>query len=208
MKPVIPGVAGLGKLPQGWRMLTGEDGRSYYYNKKTGETSWDPPPPDAGGDGGGEGEGGMEALGNMIKDGWRRTKQTAAVKVQGKGTTETHDPELEASYERVLQVLRQMEGVKNAMESCAAQFGAQFSRRAILAQFSDASALRSTRYLRSLVEMLDSVDGLTTKLSDYASEEGAPLLQPAQHQPRVEGGGEGAAARSSTSTRRRCSRRW
>ena len=126
VKPVIPGVAGLGKLPQGWRMLTGEDGRSYYYNKKTGETSWDPPPPDAGGDGGGEGEGGMEALGNMIKDGWRRTKQTAAVKVQGKGTTETHDPELEASYERVLQVLRQMEGVKNAMESCAAQFGAQF----------------------------------------------------------------------------------
>ena len=58
VKPVIPGVAGLGKLPQGWRMLTGEDGRSYYYNKKTGETSWDPPPPDAGGDGGGEGEGG------------------------------------------------------------------------------------------------------------------------------------------------------
>ena len=142
VKPVIPGVAGLGKLPQGWRMLTGEDGRSYYYNKKTGETSWDPPPPDAGGDGGGEGEGGMEALGNMIKDGWRRTKQTAAVKVQGKGTTETHDPELEASYERVLQVLRQMEGVKNAMESCAAaaQFGAQFFGAQFGAQFSDASA--------------------------------------------------------------------
>ena len=33
--------------------------------------------------------------------------------------------------------------------------------------------------------MLDSVDGLTTKLSDYASEEGAPLLQPAQHANRV-----------------------
>ena len=65
------------------------------------------------------------------QEGWRRTKQTAAVKVQGKGTTETHDPELEASYERVLQVLRQMEGVKNAMESCAAaaQFGAQFGAR-------------------------------------------------------------------------------
>ena len=52
VKPVIPGVAGLGKLPQGWRMLTGEDGRSYYYNKKTGETSWDPPPPSADGDDG------------------------------------------------------------------------------------------------------------------------------------------------------------
>ena len=33
--------------------------------------------------------------------------------------------------------------------------------------------------------MLDSVDGLSTKLSDYASEEGAPLLQPAQHANRV-----------------------
>ena len=36
VKPVIPGVADIGKLPQGWRMLTGDDGRSYYYNKKTG----------------------------------------------------------------------------------------------------------------------------------------------------------------------------
>ena len=141
VKPVIPGVAGLGKLPQGWRMLTGEDGRSYYYNKKTGETSWDPPPPDASGDGGGEGEGGKEALGNMIKDGWRRTKQTAAVKVQGKGTTETHDPELEASYERVLQVLLPDGG----HQECDGVVRRRAIRRAIrprnsAAHFSDASA--------------------------------------------------------------------
>ena len=169
----------------------------------------DLPPPDAGGDGGGEGEGGMEALGNMIKDGWRRTKQTAAVKVQGKGTTETHDPELEASYERVLQVLRQMEGVKNAMESCAAQFGAQFFGAQFWRNSLTPAALRSTRYLRSLVEMLDSVDGLTTKLSDYASEEGAPCCSP-RSTPTACGRRwrRGRAARSSTSTRRRCSRRW
>ena len=195
VKPVIPGVAGLGKLPQGWRMLTGEDGRSYYYNKKTGETSWDPPPPDAGGDGGGEGEGGMEALGNMIKDGWRRTKQTAAVKVQGKGTTETHDPELEASYERVLQVLRQMEGVKNAMESCAApaQFGAQFFG----AHFWRNSLTPPLRSALHQVPALARRDARLGRRPHHQAERlrlggrRALAAAGAARQPRVEGGGEG-----------------
>ena len=44
-------------------------------------------------------------------------------------------------------------------------------------------ALRSTGALAR--RDADSVDGLSTKLSDYASEEGAPLLQPAQHANRV-----------------------
>ena len=53
VKPVIPGVPGnVGKLPGGWRLITGQDGKPYYFNKKTGETSWDPPPPSADGDDG------------------------------------------------------------------------------------------------------------------------------------------------------------
>ena len=47
-KPVIPGgMQGIGKLPRGWRLITGADGKSYYWNKKSGEVSWDPPPPEA-----------------------------------------------------------------------------------------------------------------------------------------------------------------
>ena len=36
-KPIIPNVAGIGKLPRGWRLITGADGKPYYWHKKTGE---------------------------------------------------------------------------------------------------------------------------------------------------------------------------
>ena len=76
-KPVIPGVAGLAKLPKGWRMITDKDGKSYYFNKHTKEVSWSPPPPD-----GEEGAAGDEKTAaervsdarDFVKDGWRRGK--------------------------------------------------------------------------------------------------------------------------------------
>ena len=34
-KPVIPSVAGIAKLPRGWRMITDADGKQYYFNKKS-----------------------------------------------------------------------------------------------------------------------------------------------------------------------------
>ena len=85
-------------------MITGADGKPYYFNKKTGETSWTPPPPVAEGE---EAEtkdisekvaDGVSA----VKDGWRWAKQVAAVKVFK--ATETADPELDSMYQRVLQV--------------------------------------------------------------------------------------------------------
>ena len=54
----------------------------------------------------------MEALGNMIKDGGA-DEAGGGGEGAGEGTAETHDPEL--GQASVLQVLRQMESVKNAM---------------------------------------------------------------------------------------------
>ena len=36
-------------LEKGWKPVTGADGSTYYYNKKTKETRWDPPYADGGG---------------------------------------------------------------------------------------------------------------------------------------------------------------
>jgi len=33
-------------LPRGWAEAIAPDGQPYYYNEKTRETTWDPPPPD------------------------------------------------------------------------------------------------------------------------------------------------------------------
>jgi len=152
-KPVIPGgVAGIGKLPRGWRMVTGADGKPYYWNKKSGEVSWEPPPPD------GEGaaaEGMEEKISDVkeaLKDGWRRTKQQAAVKVF-KAATTAADPEFDAQYEKVLQVEKQITSIKESAEA----------------------------YLKSLVEMCWSGEAMATKLCDYSNEPGSPLIEPAKH---------------------------
>jgi len=145
-KPVIPGIPvanGVAKLPRGWRCLTGADGKPYYFNKKTGETSWTPPPPPAA-DGEDEepkeiGEK-LEVAANMMKEGWRRAKQVAAVKVF-KATT-TDEPEVDRMYEQIMQIDSQMNGIKQAVEA----------------------------YLKSLVEMCWSAEQLATKFGDYVCE--------------------------------------
>jgi len=138
-KPVIPGVPGLAKLPMGWRMITGADGKPYYFNKKTGETSWTPPPPTSES----ETKDVTETLNDakeVMKEGWRRAKQVAAVKVF-KATT-TDDPELDKMYSQVLQVEMQMTAIKTATEA----------------------------HLASLVEMCWSAEQLAARFSDYMSE--------------------------------------
>ena len=108
-KPTVPaGVAGIGKLPKGWRMGAAADGKTYYYKKDTGEVSWEPPPPDA--------EGSEETMQDKVKEGWRRTKQQAAAKVF-KTASVTQDPELDSKVQQMLQVEMQFVEVKKAMEA-------------------------------------------------------------------------------------------
>jgi hypothetical protein len=117
-RPVIPGVAGLAKLPRGWRMITGADGRPYYFNKKTNEVSWEPPPPVAEGDEADAPKDMAEKMSEVqdrVKEGFRRAKQTAAVKVFK--ATSTADPEADAMYERVLQVELQISSIKQTVEA-------------------------------------------------------------------------------------------
>ena len=140
-KPVIPGVPGLAKLPKGWRKITDADGKAYYFNKKTGETSWEPPPPSAEGE-----EGAAEVKGSRkdmvadaVKEGWKRTKHLATVKVY-KASTAGHDhAALEKLFHDVLGVERQMAEIKKSVEA----------------------------YLRSLVDMCWSANQLATSFSDY-----------------------------------------
>ena len=76
-------------------MVTGADGKPYYYNKKSGEVSWNPPA---------EGSGDRMDIGDVkeaLKDGWRRTKQQAAVKVFRAAATE--DREYDSLYGHALQ---------------------------------------------------------------------------------------------------------
>ena len=115
-KPVIPVAPGVGKLPRGWRMIEGADGKAYYFNKKTGETSWEPPPPD------GEDDADRKNAGEMVSDakekvvaGFRRARQHAAVKVFKAASTD--DPELDSQYDQVLQVELQISGIKKAIEA-------------------------------------------------------------------------------------------
>ena len=153
VKPVIPGIptSGIGKLPNGWRMMTTSEGKTYYFNKKTGDTSWDPPPPSAEGD---QSPADMEEMAAKaavaVKEGWRRTKQMAAVKVF-KTSVGSDDAALEAQYDQVLAVERQILGVKQVMEA----------------------------YLKSLVEMCWSAEQLASKLGDYMCEPGAVGAAPA-----------------------------
>ena len=48
--PKVPADPGPGGLPPGWNKATAPDGRTYYFHKATGKTSWTVP---AGGGGGG-----------------------------------------------------------------------------------------------------------------------------------------------------------
>ena len=116
-KPVIPGVAGLAKLPRGWRMITGADGKAYYFNKKTNEVSWEPPPPVHEGEEG-DAKDVAETLVDAkeaLKEGWRRAKQVAAVKVFK--ATSTDDPELDSMYDQTLQVELQISSIKQTVEA-------------------------------------------------------------------------------------------
>ena len=85
-----------------------------------------------------------------VKEGWRRAKQVAAVKVFK--ATSTDDPELDATYDRVLQVEIQISSIKQTVEA----------------------------YLSSLVEMCWSAEQLASKLGDYMNEPGAVGQAPAQ----------------------------
>ena len=146
-KPVIPGVAGLAKLPKGWRMITDKDGKSYYFNKHTKEVSWSPPPPD-----GEEGAAGDEKTAaervsdarDFVKEGWRRGKNLVAVKVF-KAAGSANEPEIDHMYDQVLQVELQMASIKQTVEA----------------------------YLSSLVEMCWAAEQLATKFGDYVNEPGA-----------------------------------
>ena len=144
MKPVIPGVPGtVGKLPQGWRMVTGADGKPYYFNKKTGETSWEPPPPTPEGDKDFSDQ--MESAKDAAKDLMQRAKHFAAVKVFKASTDTADDTELNTSFDKVLQVELQVKAIKTQTEA----------------------------YLASLVEMCWSAEQLATKFGDYMCEPGA-----------------------------------
>ena len=92
----------------------------------------------------------LEKAAVAVKDGWRRTKQIAAIKVF-KTSTGTDDSAIEAQYDQVLQVERQILGVKQVTEA----------------------------YLKSLVEMCWSAEQLATKFGDYMSEPGAVGAEPA-----------------------------
>jgi hypothetical protein len=149
-KPVIPGVPDMAKLPRGWRMMTGADGKPYYFNKKTGATSWDPPPPVL------EGEDPepkdinervsevKDKTKHMLMSGLRAAKQVAAHGFKAKHSGDVDDGLLDAQYAQVLQLEMQMGGIKACLEA----------------------------YLASLVEMCWSADQLATKFGDYLAEPG------------------------------------
>ena len=154
VKPVIPSVpttAGIGKLPNGWRMVSSPEGTPYYFNKKTGETSWERPA-------GYEEDDSADTLGLekatlSVKDGWRRTKQVAAATVGlGRPTGSSDDAWLDGQYEQVLQVERQMLGLKQMCEA----------------------------YAKSLVDMLRSSEQLAAKFGEYLVEPGAVGTEPAR----------------------------
>ena len=86
------------------------------------------------------------------QEGWRRTKQTAAVKLFQATSTET-DHELVGQMERVGQLQKQIEQLKEHTEG----------------------------YLKSLVEMCYSGEKLTQTFADYVSEPGCELIEPAKH---------------------------
>ena len=163
VKPVIPAVpgAGLGKLPHGWRMITGADGKPYYWNKKTGEVMWDPPPPSAADE-----SSSVSSAKETVKEKYRFVKQVAAT-VMFKGTT-TSDPELDAMYDKVQQVGKEMEAIKKAMEA----------------------------YLHALVDMSWSAEQLALKFSDYMSEPSAVGAEPARQAASIWREVQGGAQRS------------
>ncbi|KAL1496783.1 hypothetical protein AB1Y20_014371 [Prymnesium parvum] len=143
-RPVVPNLESLGKLPQGWRMVTSEDGKVYYYHKKSGECSWTPPPPD----------GGAPPKPNMAET-WRRTKQQAAVRVfRAKASS---DGEMEAMYERLVQLDALVHAIKASMEAHTA----------------------------ALVEMLWSGEELSQKLADYTNEPGSKCAESASQAARL-----------------------
>jgi hypothetical protein len=112
VKPVIPGIptSEVGKLPHGWRMVTSAEGKPYYFNKKTGETSWEPPPPTAGGEEEGADLGEkLDAAKDFLKFGFRRAKMVF------KGAT-NEDTDLDKLYERVLSCESQVKQIKKMME--------------------------------------------------------------------------------------------
>ena len=154
VKPVIPSVpttAGIGKLPNGWRMVSSPEGKPYYFNKKTGETLWERPA-------GYEEDDSADTLGLekatlSVKDGWRRTKQVAAATVGlGRPTGSSDDAWLDGQYEQVLQVERQMLGLKQMCEA----------------------------YAKSLVDVMRSSEQLATKFGEYLVEPGAVGTEPAR----------------------------
>ena len=151
-KPVMPNLDTLGKLPRGWRMVTGEDGKQYYYNKNTGECSWTPPPPEQAAE---DGKRDFADLKEVVKDGWRRTKQQAAVRVFK--LEKSTDVELEAQHERLLQIDAQMRAIKASAEA----------------------------HFAALVEVRWSGEQLSQKLSDYNSEPGSTSAEPARQGARV-----------------------
>ena len=154
VKPVIPSVpttAGIGKLPNGWRMVSSPEGKPYYFNKKTGETLWERP---AGYDEDDSADTlGLEKATLSVKDGWRRTKQVAAATVGlGRPTGSSDDAWLDGQYEQVLQVERQMLGLKQMCEA----------------------------YAKSLVDVMRSSEQLATKFGEYLVEPGAVGTEPAR----------------------------
>ena len=93
--------------------------------------SWEPPPPDGGDEKADIGET-ISDVKNMVKDGWRRTKQQAAVKLNMASATQT-DHELDGAFQQVQQLDKQIKQLKTHVEG----------------------------YLKSLVEMCYSGEQLT-----------------------------------------------
>ena len=118
-------------------------GGRYYFNKKTGETSWDPPPPTPEGDDK-DVKDKLDDAKEAVKEGWRRTKQIAAVRVF-KTTVATNDGELGTLYEKVELVERQVKGISEQVQT----------------------------YTASLVDMCWSAEQLAAKFGDYMTEPGA-----------------------------------
>ena len=82
------------------------------------EVSWTPPPPVAEGDDADGAKDITDKFGeatDALKEGWRRAKQVAAVKVFKAMTTD--DPEVDAMYDRVLQVELQIASIKQTVEA-------------------------------------------------------------------------------------------